>query len=68
MKEQEKYKFGLRVIFKGFLNNFNIELGNSAADGIGKPGTLPLVDLNNTARSATAPSAGAYEAVEFPDL
>ena len=50
------------------LHNFNIELGNSAADGIGKPGTLPLVDLNNTARSATAPSAGAYEAVEFPDL
>lgn len=50
------------------LNNFNIELGTSAAEGIGKPGTLPPFDLNNTARSATAPSAGAYESVEFPDL
>jgi len=50
------------------LNNFNIELGASAAEGIGKAGTMPLFDLNNTARSATAPSAGAYESVVFPDL
>ena len=50
------------------LNNFNIELGSSAADGIGKPGVMPFIDLNNTTRSATAPSAGAYESIVFPDL
>ena len=50
------------------LNNFNIEMGSSAAEGIGKAGTFPLFDLNNTARSTTAPSAGAYESVVFPEL
>ncbi len=50
------------------LNSFNIELGASAAEGIGKAGVMPLIDLNNTARSTTAPSAGAYESVVFPDL
>ena len=49
-------------------NNFNIELGSSAAEGIGKPGIEPLLDLNNTPRSATAPASGTYESVEFPDL
>ncbi|MFT5435853.1 MAG: hypothetical protein ACI840_000493 [Ulvibacter sp.] len=50
------------------LNNFNIEMGSSAAEGIGKAGIMPLIDLNNTARSTTAPSAGAYESVMFPEL
>jgi hypothetical protein len=50
------------------LNNFNIEMGSSAAEGIGKAGIMPFIDLNNTTRSATAPSAGAYESVVFPDL
>jgi hypothetical protein len=50
------------------LNNFNIEIGSSAAEGIGEGGVMPLIDLNNTPRSATAPSAGAYESVLFPDL
>ncbi len=36
-------------------------MGSSAAEGIGKAGVMPLIDLNNTARSTTAPSAGAYE-------
>jgi hypothetical protein len=55
-------------LFQGSsLNNFNIELGASAADGIGKPGVPPLFDLNNRVRSTTAPSAGAYESIVFPD-
>lgn len=49
------------------LNNLNIETGTSGADGIGEPGITPPFDLNNTARSATAPDAGAYESTEFPD-
>jgi hypothetical protein len=49
-------------------NNFNIELGSSAAEGIGKSGIAPLLDLNNTPRSTTAPASGAYESVQFPDL
>jgi hypothetical protein len=43
-------------------------LGSSAAEGIGKSGIAPLLDLNNTPRSTTAPASGAYESVEFPDL
>jgi hypothetical protein len=50
------------------LNNFNIELGASAAEGVGKGGIPPLFDLNNTSRNTSAPSAGAYESVVFPDL
>ncbi len=49
------------------LNNFNIETGTSGADGIGLPGVLPPFDLNNAARSVSAPDAGAYESIEFPD-
>ena len=39
---------------------------NSGADGIGLPGVQPLIDLNNVARSTTAPDAGAYESIMFP--
>jgi len=49
------------------MNNFNIETGTSGADGIGLPGVLPLIDLNNTTRSGVAPDAGAYESTVFPD-
>lgn len=49
------------------LNNFNIELGTSGAEGIGQGGIGPTNDLNGTVRNATAPDAGAYEATEFPD-
>ena len=49
------------------LNNLNIESGTSGADGIGLPGTLPPFDLNNSTRSTSAPDAGAYESIEFPD-
>lgn len=47
-------------------NNFNIEQGASAAEGIGANGVPPATDLNGTPR-ATPPDAGAYEATVFPD-
>ncbi|MDT0554567.1 hypothetical protein [Patiriisocius hiemis] len=47
-------------------NNFNIEQGASAAQGIGANGVPPATDLNGTPR-ATPPDAGAYEATVFPD-
>ncbi|MEH6763454.1 MAG: right-handed parallel beta-helix repeat-containing protein [Aequorivita antarctica] len=46
------------------LNNFNIKSGTSGADGIGKPGVLPLKDLNGIDRN-NEPDAGAYESIEF---
>ncbi len=50
-------------------NNFNIETGTSAADGIGDPTTASQVpvDLNNITRNLSAPDAGAYETTIFPD-
>ncbi|HBR54732.1 MAG TPA: hypothetical protein DEA82_11355 [Flavobacteriaceae bacterium] len=48
-------------------NNFNIEQGTSAAEGIGAGGIAPPVDLNGTPRDANSPDAGAYEATVFPD-
>lgn len=47
------------------LNNFNIESGSSGADGLGKPGVGPSIDLNGTTRGAE-PDAGAYESITFP--
>lgn len=62
-------RFNLDPIFKDTENNnFNIEFGNSAAEGIGKPNVLPATDLNGNQRpspSNTNPDAGAYESVEF---
>ena len=49
------------------LNNFNIEIGTSGAEGIGAPGVSPANDLNGTARDLVTPDAGAYEATEFPE-
>ena len=49
-----------------FANNFNIEAGTSGAEGIGKNGVQPPVDLNGTTR-VNPPDAGAYEATVFPD-
>jgi len=49
------------------LNNYNIESINSAAEGIGLPGVFPFMDLNGVMRSTTAPDAGAYESITFPD-
>ena len=49
------------------LNNFNIKRCESGAEGIGKGGVLPILDLNGTIRNATNPDAGAYESIEFPD-
>ena len=49
------------------LNNFNIEFGNSGAEGIGKDGVLPIKDLNQTDRPTQNPDAGAYQATVFPD-
>lgn len=49
------------------LNNFNIKRGESGAEGIGKEGVLPLLDLNGTMRNPANPDAGAYESIEFPD-
>jgi len=49
------------------LNNFNIEFGNSGAEGIGKDGVSPTKDLNQTNRPTQNPDAGAYQATVFPD-
>ena len=49
------------------MNDFNIETGTSGADGIGIPNIGPLLDLNGTTRSTSAPDAGAYESIIFPD-
>ena len=49
------------------LNNFNIKRSESGAEGIGKGGVLPILDLNGTMRSGANPDAGAYESIEFPD-
>lgn len=48
-------------------NNFNIETGESGADGIGKPGVSPTKDLNGQTRDANNPDAGAYESTVFPE-
>lgn len=47
-------------------NNFNIESGNSGADGIGLFGIPPATDLNGVPRN-NPPDAGAYESITFPD-
>lgn len=58
-------RFNLDPVFQDTeLNNFNIESGASGADGIGKPGVLPLKDLNGVDRSNPR-DAGAYESIEF---
>ncbi|MDN3723850.1 right-handed parallel beta-helix repeat-containing protein [Aequorivita sp. SDUM287046] len=58
-------KFNLDPVFKATeMNNFNIETGASGADGIGKPGVLPLKDLNGVDRSNPR-DAGVYESIEF---
>jgi len=51
------------------MNNFNIETGTSAADGIGNTATAQQVpiDLNGTSRNTQAPDAGAYESTVFPE-
>ncbi|OAB78555.1 hypothetical protein [Cochleicola gelatinilyticus] len=49
------------------LNNFNIESGTSAADGIANPSIGPSQDITGASRSTTAPDAGAYESTVFPD-
>lgn len=51
------------------MNNFNIETGTSAADGIGNTATAQQVpvDLNGTNRNTQAPDAGAYESTVFPE-
>ncbi|RFN57699.1 hypothetical protein [Marixanthomonas ophiurae] len=51
------------------MNNFNIETGTSAADGIGNTTTAQQVpvDLNGTNRNTQAPDAGAYESTAFPE-
>src|SRR5690606_21499621 len=49
------------------MNNFNIETGNSGAEGIGNDGVSPSEDLNGKIRDANNPDAGAYEAIEFPE-
>lgn len=52
------------------LNNFNIELGISGAEGIGDNNIGPASDLNGNPRPSptdTNPDAGAYEATVFPD-
>jgi len=60
--------FNIDPVFQNIdLNNFNIELGTSGAEGIGLPGVSPSTDLNGTTRSVTDPDAGAYESVVFPD-
>ncbi len=49
-------------------NNFNIELGNSGAENIGKPNVGPFTDLNGNPRPSPAntnPDAGAYESIAF---
>jgi hypothetical protein len=48
------------------LNDFNIETGESGADGIALPGIGPAQDLNGVTRGAN-PDAGAYESIVFPD-
>lgn len=50
-------------------NNFNIETGTSGAEGIGDPTITSQVpvDLNGTVRNVSAPDAGAYESIVFPD-
>ena len=50
-------------------NNYNIETGTSAADGIGDSTTASQVpiDLNGINRNTSAPDAGAYESIVFPD-
>jgi len=48
------------------INNFNIESGNSGAEGIGFPGIPPALDLNNSPRN-NPPDAGAYESIIFPE-
>ncbi len=49
------------------MNNFNIEIGTSGAEGIGLPGVSPTIDLNGTLRDSNSPDAGAYEVTEFPE-
>lgn len=50
------------------LNNLNIEMGTSGAEGIGNPdiGILVPFDLNGVLRNVNTPDAGAYESIEFP--
>ncbi|WP_310993910.1 hypothetical protein [Aequorivita marina] len=60
-------QFNLDPVFQNTeKNNFNIEFGESGADGLGKPGVGPSRDLNGTQRS-NQPDAGAYEATVFPE-
>lgn len=47
-------------------NNFNISLGESAAEHIGRPGIPPAFDLNGAPR-ISPPDAGAYQAREIPE-
>jgi len=51
------------------INDMNIETENSAANGIGNTATANLVpvDANGTVRSLSAPDAGAFESIIFPD-
>jgi len=60
-------KFNLDPVFQNTeMNNFNIEAGTSGADGIGKSGVGPTVDLNGKPRTNPV-DAGAYEATVFPE-
>ncbi len=51
------------------LNNLNIEMGTSAAEGLGNTATANLVpvDANGTNRNTASPDAGAYESIAFPE-
>ena len=51
------------------INNMNIETETSAANGIANIATASLVpvDANGTLRNQSAPDAGAYESILFPD-
>ncbi len=60
-------KFNLDPFFQNTeMNNFNIETGNSGADGIGRGGVGPSLDLDGKPRDPSNPDAGAYESIEFP--
>ena len=51
------------------LNDLNIETDVSGADGIADPAdalTVPF-DGNGTSRNVSAPDAGAYESIIYPD-
>ncbi len=57
------------MFFNTTLNDFNIESETSGADGIGDSSISLLFpfDINGVPRNNSAPDAGAYESVVFPE-